>query len=115
MKKIKEDIYNFRYSILGVIAYIIFMEIVFSELCPVKALLGINCPGCGLTHASLFLLKGQFLNAMQANYTVILWWLLIILFIIDRYIHKMNKYIVPSTAIITFVVTIARYMLILAI
>ena len=91
------------------------METVFSELCPVKALFGINCPGCGLTHASLFLLKGQFLNAIQANYTVILWWFLIILFITDRYIHKINKYIVLSTTIFTFAVTIARYMLILAI
>jgi Protein of unknown function (DUF2752) len=35
--------------------------------CPVKSALGIPCPGCGLTRASLALLKGEFAAAFRTH------------------------------------------------
>ena len=113
MKKLKEDLYNMRYAIIALMAYFIFMKLIFNELCPIKALFKINCPGCGLTHAFIDLLQLKFIDAINDNYSIFLWITLFILFIIDRYIHKLNKYVVPVTFFITTIVTLIRYILLL--
>ena len=35
--------------------------------CPVRALLGIPCPGCGLTHASVALVRGEWGESLTAH------------------------------------------------
>jgi len=35
--------------------------------CPVKAALGIPCPGCGLTRATVALLRGDFADSLRAH------------------------------------------------
>lgn len=109
LEKIKKDITNYWFIILCVIVYIIFMQIVFSTWCPIKAIFHIDCPGCGLTHATIYMFKGDFINAFKANYTVFLWWILAILFFIDRYVYKFRKNIFPITLIIVCGITILRY------
>ena len=111
IKKIKKDIYNNRYVIILVLAYLLFMEIVFHEMCPIKAIFKINCPGCGLTHAFFYLLTGRLKDAIYANYSIFLWLPLIILLFINRYIKKLNKYVIPIFFGLTAIVTIARYIL----
>ena len=112
IKKIKQDIYQNKIAILFVFIYIFCMQLIFKEVCPVKALFHINCPGCGLTHAALYILKGQFINAFNANYTIFAWLPLIVLIAIDRYIHKFNKNIVLLFFILVCFITILRYVLI---
>ena len=36
--------------------------------CPIKTALGIPCPGCGLSRASVLLLKGEWLQAVQYHF-----------------------------------------------
>lgn len=36
-------------------------------LCPIKSVFGINCPGCGLTHATLALLQGKWNMAVREH------------------------------------------------
>ena len=107
--KIKADIYNNRFAICIVIIYLLFMQIIFSTLCPIKAIFNVDCPGCGLTHATIYILKGQFIEACNANYTVFLWWGLIILFFIDRYVNKFKINWIPSLLIIVSAITLIRY------
>ena len=59
MKKIKEDLYKIRFSIVPIIIYIIVMQLIFGTVCPIKAFLKVDCPGCGLTRATIALLKGD--------------------------------------------------------
>ena len=111
INKLKKDIQNFWIAILAVIIYLLFMQILFSTWCPIKALFHIDCPGCGLTHATIYMFKGQFMNAINTNYTVFLWWILGILFFVDRYIQKLKIKIFPNFFIIVCSITLFRYFL----
>lgn len=112
--KIKKDLYNMRYAIIILLIYVIFMQIIFSTVCPIKAIFGIDCPGCGLTHATIYMLTGRVSDAINANYTVFLWWGLIILFFIDRYIHKLKIKVFPDMTIVVAMITIIRYIIIIS-
>lgn len=109
--KIKKDLQKYWIAIFSVVIYLLFMQIVFSTWCPIKALFHIDCPGCGLTHATIFMFKGQFINAFKANYTVFLWWMLVILFFVDRYIYKLKIKIFPNFFIIVCSITLFRFFL----
>ena len=110
-KKIKEDIQQNKWAIIIILAYFILMQLVFSTCCPIKAIFHIDCPGCGLTHATFYLLKGQWANAFSANYTVFFWWPLIFLFFIDRYVHTFKVKILFPFFIFVCCITLLRYAL----
>lgn len=111
MEKLKDDFYKYCYVILGILLYIFFMQIFLGQVCPIRIFLHTDCPCCGLTHATIYMFKGQFMNAFKANYTVFLWWILAILLFIDRYIHKFKINIIPIFLIIVCSITILRYLL----
>lgn len=111
MEKLKEDFYKYWHIILIILLYLIFMQIFFGQVCPIRIFLHTDCPCCGLTHATIYMFKGQFTNAFHANYTVFLWWILAILFFVDRYIHKFKLKIFPNLFIIVSGITIIRYIL----
>ena len=112
INKLKKDIYKNRLTIYLIVAYLVFMQTMFSTFCPIKAIFNVNCPGCGLTHATIYMFQGQFKSAFKENYTVFLWWGFFILFFIDRYLHKFKFNIFPSVLIFVSVITLARFVLI---
>lgn len=111
LNKIKNDIYNSRFVIILIIIYLIFMQLIFSTWCPIKAIFHINCPGCGLTHATIYIFTGQLEKAIDANYTVFLWWILIVLFFINRYIYKFSMKIFWFFTVLVSIITILRYII----
>lgn len=106
---LKKDLYQIRFAIIPLAIYCIAMQIIFHTVCPFKALLGINCPGCGLTHATIYLLTGRFQESIEANPTCILWLIAILLFIIDRYIYKLKIKPFPTIFIIVGLITLIWY------
>lgn len=111
IKKLKKDISNNKLVICMIVIYLVFMQVIFSTCCPIRAIFKVDCPGCGLTHATIYCLKGEFRNAFEANYTFFLWWGFIILFFIDRYIHKLKIKVFPNVLIFVTVVTIVRFII----
>lgn len=111
--KIKNDLHNFYAVIIGFIVYALILQLIFNTICPIKAIFKIDCPGCGLTHATIYLMTGQINKAIEANYTVFFWWTFIILFAIDRYIYKFKIKIVPTIFAISCIITLFRYMIII--
>ena len=109
--KIKKDIYNYKLPLFFIMLYLIFMQIFFSNLCPIQALFHVNCPGCGLTHATVFLLTGHFKKAFDANCTVFLWWGLMIIVFIDRYIKKMRIKVFPYLVTFVAIITLIRFII----
>lgn len=110
MRKIKEDIYNIRFAIILIIIYVLLTEILFKKICPINILFNIDCPGCGLTRATIALLKGDIYSSLNYNPTCILWLITILLFIIDRYIKKLLIKPFPYLFIIVSIITIIWYL-----
>lgn len=106
---LKKDLYNMRFAIIFIILYVLIMQILFNNICPVKAFTGLNCPGCGLTHATLYLINFNIKSAFMSNPTVFLWIPCIFLFIFDRYIQKLKINIFPALFLITGIITIFWY------
>lgn len=111
MKKLKQDIYDFRYAIVIIIIYCVIMQIIFGAVCPFKVFLHIDCPGCGLTRATISLLKGDIAKSLEYNYTCPLWLITFFLFFFDRYVKPLKIKVFPSLFIITSIVTLIRYVL----
>lgn len=109
MEKLKQDLKSYYFLIIGIVLWLGLFYFLFHELCPFKVFLGIECPGCGLTHATIYMITGRFREAFEANWTVFFWWLFIILFFIDRYIKKIKIKPVPYILIFVGVITIIRY------
>jgi hypothetical protein len=106
---LKKDLYNARFAILLIIIYWIIMQTIFGTVCPLKAFIGITCPACGLTHATIYLLTLNFKQAFNSNPTVLLWLITLIFFTFDRYIHKLKFKIFPYLFIIVGIITIVWY------
>ena len=113
MKKLKEDIKNYWYIILIVFIYMVITEILFHKTCIIQILFHVDCPGCGLTRATIALFTGDIKSSLHYNYSCIFWLLTILLFIIDRYIKPLKIKPFPILFIITCLVTIIRYILII--
>lgn len=58
--------------------------------CPFKALTGLRCPGCGLTHAAIHLMHLDFNGAFHANALFVLIFLYIIYAVI-RFLYYKKK------------------------
>ncbi len=51
--------------ILGIVTGVNLLVLGRAELCPTRMLLGIPCPGCGLTHSVLALLQGHIRDSLS--------------------------------------------------
>lgn len=62
------------------------LKIIFNEVCPVKIIWGVECPGCGLTHSCIYILTLHWRLAWESNPTGFLWFISIFLWLWFRYI-----------------------------
>lgn len=84
--RIKTDIINAKWVILGLTVYYLITYLLFQESCTTRILTGFPCPGCGMTRAMILLLTGHLAESMQMHPMAPLWLLLGIIFFIRRYV-----------------------------
>ena len=77
-----------------------------TSLCPIKALTGLNCPGCGITRMFVALFHGNIYQAFRYNPLVFIELPIIaILFLLYRF-NKKSRKVVNILFIILLVITI---------
>jgi len=110
MKKLLDDIKSARWAIILIIAYFALFRRIIYTICPVVLLTGYPCPGCGLTRATIKLLKFDFYGAWQMHPFIYVIVILAMFFCINRYFLD-NKYlkILKTGVIIASVAMIAFY------
>ena len=109
MELLKKDLYKMRYAIVLIIIFFTFMQIKYGTVCYFYALTKFRCPACGLTRATISLLKGNWKAAFSYNPTVLLWLSTIGLFAVDRYFHKLKFKVFPYFFILVGLITIIWY------
>lgn len=110
MSRLKEDIYNLRFAFIIIIIYVFIMQIVFGTVCPLKAFTGIFCPACGLTHASIYMFMGDFKKSLETNPTAFFWIMSIVLFVVDRYVHKMKFRVFSNLFVVSAIISVVWYL-----
>ena len=61
--------------------------------CPIRTVFGIRCPGCGMTHALVALLRGDIRRAVRFNPFVLVLVPLLTLGMLDLARHLLNQLI----------------------
>ena len=84
--RIKKDIRQYGPGILmAVLLYFLFHGL-FGAFCPSLLIMGLPCPGCGMTRAVICLFKGEFARSWALNPAAGLWVMWALLFAYNRYI-----------------------------
>lgn len=112
LKKIKEIIFSsdlIAISLLGVAA--LFFYTLKIRSCIIFNIFKIPCPSCGLTRASVSILKGDIKLSLEYNYLGIIIFILFFIYLgfkifytteqINNFINKNSKIIIPIVIIIT--------------
>lgn len=85
--RIKQDIRQHGTGVLAVVMLYFLLHLIFDAFCLSVIVTGFPCPGCGMTRAILYLLKGQFGRSWALNPSAPLWALWALWFAFERYIR----------------------------
>ncbi len=81
----------------------------FGAFCPSVLLTGFPCPGCGMTRAMIYFVKGQFLRSFALNPSAGLWLVWFICFFYERYVRGRRPHWIFWAAALMMVLMIIVY------
>ena len=97
-----EDIREYRAAAVTLFVYVILVNLLFHNFCPMVIVTGLPCPGCGLTRSIVYLLSGKIVQSVNINPMGIPIACIIIYFFFNRYI--LGKKAKGMTVLITGVI-----------
>ena len=111
MKKIGQRIFADMKKFWPIPVMLLVLYVVLHKLegafCPSVIVFGLPCPGCGTVRALLYVLNGQFSEALYINPSVYLWIDFLLYIIVVRYIlGKPLKYVTLLMTVIGVVMVI---------
>ncbi len=88
---VRRDWDSYKTGLLAAASIMVGVSLLGHGLCPSKELVGLPCPGCGLTRSFLLILQGKFAESWQLQPFGYAWLLLAVIFILDRYILETRQ------------------------
>ena len=88
IKLLLNDIRSIKWALIFISVCFVFFEITAGSICPVYALTGYPCPGCGLTRAGICVLRLDFAGAWELNPFIFPIGILLAAYAVNRYILK---------------------------
>lgn len=111
-KLLFNDIKNIRYGIIALIIYKAITIVLDIQFCPLRNILGLPCPTCGLTRSFKLFFTGHFYEAIIMHPLILSIIVLSVAFFLFRYVlfidYKNLKYLLIFTLIVCFGVYIYR-------
>lgn len=105
------DIQRCRTALILLAIYGAVTQILFGTVCPFKIVIGLDCPGCGLTRGALCVLTGQWKRAVSYNAMSFAWVMLIAWLLWERYFTEKEKVPWELPVILTSLATILVWIL----
>lgn len=84
-ERLTRDLHDYGKGLLAAAIFCAVMQLAFGVICPFRFLLGLPCPGCGLTRACVMLFEGDLVGSFSMHPTALFALLGIISFPIIRY------------------------------
>ncbi len=90
-RALRRDWDNYKTGLLVAAAVTAGVSLLGHGLCPSRELLGLPCPGCGLTRSILLILRGHFVESWQLQPFGYAWLALGVVFLLDRYVLESRQ------------------------
>lgn len=88
---IRRDWDSYKTGLLIAAAIMAGLSLLGHGLCPSRELLGLPCPGCGLTRSVLLILRGQWVQSWRLQPFGYAWLVLAVVFVLDRYVLETRQ------------------------
>ena len=88
---LKRDWDGYKTGLMVAAAIVVGLRLLGHGLCPSRELVGLPCPGCGLTRSILLILQGRFAESWRLQPFGYAWLALAAVFILDRYVLETRQ------------------------
>lgn len=105
----KKDLRTWGRGILVAAAFVLAMQLLFGQACPMVLFTGIPCPGCGITRSITLLVFGYFKEAIEMYPMVLPIGIWVALFGLNRYYIKKGMHILKICGILILLSSIGVY------
>ncbi len=109
MKELIELIKRYWIGIVLCIITMIFLNSIFGTVCISKLFIGVPCPACGITRASVFLLTGHFREAYQMHPLLFLIIMEVVFCLIIKKVLKNYRFFINISVIICMAIFVSFY------
>lgn len=108
-RAVRRDWDSYKTGLLAALAVLAVVSLLGHGLCPSRELLGLPCPGCGLTRSVLLILQGKFAESWQLQPFGYAWLTLAVVFILDRYVFETRQKLWTGLLIVICIGMVALY------
>lgn len=104
-----EDIKRMRDAAIVIFIYLIVSRKIFRISCPMVAITGFPCPGCGVTRACVSLVRGEFYKAFCQHAFVYVLIVYAVFFFVWRYLFQKDSKMLVRVGTVVLFLMIAYY------
>ena len=90
-RAVKRDWDSYKTGLLAAAGIVAGVSLLGHGLCPSRELLGLPCPGCGLTRSILLIFRGRFAESWLLQPFGYAWLALAVVFVLDRYVLESRQ------------------------